>query len=131
MPSCTGRCRSAAVPVNDARELAAQVVDLLEGFGPCEARRMFGGQGIFHQGLMFALIADGNLYLKADADNRAAFEAEGCERFSYFRQGREYRLSYYTAPQQFYEVPAACRQWARSAFDAALRNPPQNRKRKS
>ena len=92
---------------------------------------MFGGQGIFHQGLMFALIADGKLYLKADDDNRAAFEVEGCERFGYFRQGREYRLSYYRAPQEFYENPAACRRWARSAFDAALRQPPPKRKRTS
>ncbi|HEY5738814.1 MAG TPA: hypothetical protein VIW27_03760 [Gammaproteobacteria bacterium] len=47
MPSCTGCRRSAAAPINDARELAAYVVDLLEGFGPCEARPMFGGQGFF------------------------------------------------------------------------------------
>jgi len=121
----------AEAPMNEAQDLATHVVDLLEGFGPCEARRMFGGYGIFHQGLMFALIADGNLYLKADDDNRASFEAENCERFSYYQQGREYRLSYYTAPENFFEDPAACRQWARSAFDAALRNPPKKRKSRS
>jgi DNA transformation protein len=117
--------------MNEAREFADHVVDLLDGFGPCEARRMFGGYGIFHQGLMFALIADGNLYLKADDDNRAAFESEGSERFSYYKQDREYRLSYYTAPEDFFEDPAACQRWARSSFDAALRNPPKKRQRKS
>ncbi len=114
-----------------ARELAAHVVDLLADFGPCEARRMFGGFGIFHQGLMFALIADDILYLKADDDNRASFEAAGCERFSYYKQEREYRLSYYTAPEDFFDDPAARGQWARSAFDAALRNPQKKRKGKS
>ena len=123
--------RRPGVPMNEAGELATHVVDLLDGFGPCEARRMFGGYGIFHQGLMFALIADGNLYLKADDDNRSLFEAESCERFSYYKKDREYRLSYYTAPEAFFEDPAACRQWAGRAFDAALRNPPKKRKRKS
>jgi DNA transformation protein len=123
--------RRPGVPMNEARELATHVVDLLDGFGRCEARRMFGGYGVFHQGLMFALIADGNLYLKADDDNRSLFEAEGCERFSYHRQDHEYRLSYYTAPEDFFENSAACRQWARSAFDAALRNPPKKRKSRS
>ena len=43
------------------REFATHVVDLLDAFGPCEARRMFGGFGIFREGLMFALIADGQI----------------------------------------------------------------------
>ena len=80
---------------------------------------------------MFALIADGNLYLKADDENRQGFEAEGCEKFSYTKQGREYQLSYYTAPEAFFEDPAACVEWARGAFDAALRNPANKRKKKS
>jgi len=116
------------MPMNEAQQFATHVVDLLEGFGSCEARRMFGGFGIFHQGLMFALIADGNLYLKADDENRLGFEAEGCEKFSYNRQDRQTRLSYYTAPETFFEDPAACVAWARSAFDAALRSPANKRK---
>jgi len=114
--------------VTEAREFADHVVDLLADFGPCEARRMFGGFGIFHQGLMFALIADGNLYLKADDLSRAQFEARGCEAFGYSKQGKRYRLSYYTAPEAFFEDGDACREWARSAFDAALRNPAKKRK---
>jgi DNA transformation protein len=113
------------------RQFATHVVDLLEPFGRCEARRMFGGFGIFHEGLMFALIADGNLYLKADDENRAAFEAEGSERFSYMKQDRQFRLSYYSAPEAFFEDSGACLEWAHSAFDAALRNPARQRKKQS
>jgi len=55
------------------QEYATHIVDLLEGIDQCEARRMFGGYGILHQGLMFGLIADGSLYLKAgDACRRRA-----------------------------------------------------------
>ncbi len=38
----------------------------MAGFGPVTVRPMFGGAGIFRDGLMFALIADEVLYLKAD-----------------------------------------------------------------
>ena len=106
-----------------AQELATHIVDLLDSFGPCEARRMFGGFGIFHQGLMFALIADGSLYLKADDKTRELFLTEGSEAFSYYKKEKEYRLSYYLAPEEFFEDPEACRYWARLAFDTALRNP--------
>ncbi len=106
-----------------AQELAVHIVDLLDPFGPCEARRMFGGFGIFHQGLMFGLIADGSLYLKADAETLDLFTAEGAVAFSYYKKEKEYRLSYYLAPDAFFEDRDACLRWAGLAFDAALRNP--------
>ncbi len=112
------------------QEYATHSVDLLDSFGPCESRLMFGGYGIFHQGLMFALIADGNLYLKADDETRELFSAEGCEAFSYYKKEKEYRLSYYLAPEDFFEDPDACLRWARLAFDAALRNPNKKNKRR-
>ncbi len=114
----------------EAQEFATHIVDLLDPFGPCEARRMFGGFGIFHQGLMFGLIADGNLYLKADAESRELFEAEGSEAFRYYKKEKEYKLSYYLAPEEFFEDPVACLRWARLAFDAALRNPNKSKKKK-
>ena len=109
--------------MTEQQEFATHIVDLLDPFGPCEARRMFGGFGIFHQGLMFALIADANLYLKADAQTRELFEDEGCEAFSYYKKDKEYRLSYYLAPDEFFEDDVATLRWARLAFDAALRTP--------
>jgi DNA transformation protein len=116
--------------MTEAQEFATHIVDLLDPFGPCQARRMFGGFGIFHQGLMFGLIADGDLYLKVDDESRGLFEAEGSEAFSYYKQEKEYRLSYYLAPEAFFEDPEACLHWARTAFDAALRNPTKSRKTK-
>lgn len=112
-------------------EYAEHVIDLLDVFGRCEAKRMFGGVGIFHQGLMIALIADATLYLKADQQSRAHFEAEGLEAFSYFKQDREYRLSYYQAPEAFFEDSEACRHWARIARDLPLRAPRKGKSKKT
>ena len=60
--------------MSDDREFASHVVDLLDPFGVAESKRMFGGFGIFHQGLMIALIAEGSLYLKADEKSRSLFD---------------------------------------------------------
>ena len=112
-----------------AQAFATHVVDLLGMFGQCEARRMFGGYGIFHDGLMLALIADGELYLKADTETRERFEAEACEPFVYYSQGKPRRLSYYQAPEAFFDDAEARLCWARLAFDAALRSPRKKAKK--
>ena len=54
----------------EQQDFATHIVDLLEPFGYCEARRMFGGFGIFHQGLMFGRLRMAPLS-EADAESRA------------------------------------------------------------
>ncbi|MDH3725633.1 MAG: TfoX/Sxy family protein, partial [Thermoleophilia bacterium] len=66
-----------------SREFAEHVVDLLQAMGPVDARSMFGGYGIFLDGLMFGLIADEVLYLKVDEENRPEFEELGLGAFVY------------------------------------------------
>jgi DNA transformation protein len=119
----------------EAKEFATHIVDLLDPFGPCESKRMFGGFGIFHQGLMIALIADGSLYLKADDQSLGLFEAEGSDAFCYYKKDRKFKLSYYQATEDFFEQREATVRWASLAYDAALRsaakkNPRKNRKTK-
>ena len=113
------------------QEFANHVIDLLGLFGPCEARRMFGGFGIFHQGLMFGLIAEASLYLKADNESREAFEREGSEAFTYYKKDKPFQLSYYLAPDEFFEDAEATLRWATLAFDAALRSPRKPKKKMS
>jgi DNA transformation protein len=49
---------------------------LFASFGPVTLRRMFGGAGIFSQGLMFGLVFDKAIYLKADATGIPNFQRE-------------------------------------------------------
>ena len=46
------------------------VTELLDGFGPVTIRNMFGGAGVYADGVMFAILVDDVLYLKADKDFR-------------------------------------------------------------
>lgn len=109
--------------MSESQEIAAHAVDLLSCFGVCDARRMFGGYGIFHQGLMISLIADGVLYLKADAQTKANFETENLPAFSYLKKDRVCELSYFTAPEAFFDDEEVTVKWAQMAYQAALRSP--------
>jgi DNA transformation protein len=90
-------------------------------FGPISARKMFGGYGIYHEGLMFGLVEQDSLYLKADQTTRAHFEARGLSRFSYGRGDKEVSMSYYLAPDDIYDDREAAVVWATLAYQSALR----------
>lgn len=102
-------------------EFMDHILDLLQSFGAVEAKRMFGGYGLFRSGLMFALVSDDILYFKVDAQNRSAFETRGLKCFSYKRQGKPVALSYYEAPANALEDKNEMRLWAEAAYAAALR----------
>jgi DNA transformation protein and related proteins len=106
----------------------AHLHDVFRTFGAVELRRMFGGHGVYHQGLMFALVVDDTLYLKADALNRGFFEREQLPRFTYRRSGRTASIGYHRAPDTMLEDAAAARAWARRSFEAALRAQAARRK---
>ncbi|QPK64470.1 TfoX/Sxy family protein [Methylomonas sp. LL1] len=58
-------------------ELIAYLPEVFELFGPVTLRMMFGGCGIYHGGLMFALVVDNTLYLKVDAESAHYFDEQG------------------------------------------------------
>jgi DNA transformation protein len=97
------------------------VQELLEDWAPVSARRMFGGHGLYHEGLMFAIVMEQRLYLKADEVNRPEFEALGLAPFTYAMKGRDVALSYWAAPDTIFDDPQEAAQRAQSAWDAALR----------
>jgi DNA transformation protein len=93
-------------------------VDLLSGLGPVQARRMFGGYGVYARGVMFALLDDDELFLKTDAETRDRFRAAGCRMWVYPRLAE---TNYYRPPDEAHEDPEAMLTWARLGLEAALR----------
>ena len=102
-------------------EFLAHVLELLGPLGRVTARRMFGGHGLYYDGIFFAIVLDNTLYLKADDRNRGEFERAGCEIFSYSRKGKRAILNFYRAPEEAMDAPHLMLPWARSALAAALR----------
>jgi DNA transformation protein len=95
------------------------VKDQLAGLGHVSIRRMFGGSGVFCDGLMFAIVADDTLFLKADDSNRPAFEAEDLEPLTYEARGRVVQLPYWQVPERLFDEPDEMVAWALAALAAA------------
>jgi DNA transformation protein len=112
-------------------EFVEYLHEVFERFGPIRIRKMFGGYGVYHGGLMFGLVADDTLYLKADAGNAGFFEKERLEQFEYSKGGRTIRMSYYQAPDGIMDDREQAAIWARRSLDAALRSRAPKRKSKS
>ena len=107
------------------QEFATYCCDLLGAIGPCVLRRMFGGFGISRDGLTVAIMTDlgqgEKLWLKADDESRALFEAAGCQRFGYLREGVSRGMNYYSAPEEAMDSQQQMAPWARLAWEAALK----------
>lgn len=79
---------------------ADTAVDLFAALGPVRVRRMFGGAGLFLDGVMFGLIAGGAIHLKA-----AAALGEGSSPFTFDKAGRPVRLGYWSLPDAALDDP--------------------------
>jgi DNA transformation protein len=96
--------------------------ELFAGFGPVTVRRMFGGAGIFADGLMLGLVVDGVIFLKADDRTIPQFQREGLAPFTYkTRSGTRSLASYWRMPERLYDEPDELASWAREAMAAARR----------
>tara|TARA_B100000530_G_C15590055_1_gene342009 strand:- start:102 stop:458 length:357 start_codon:yes stop_codon:yes gene_type:complete len=103
------------------KEFVEHIVDLSQVIGPVYSKRMFGGYGVFLDGLMFGLIFRNTLYFKVDVNSRDYYISRGLEPFSYERQGKRLNLNYYQAPEEVFDDVTVMKEWCNSAFEAAMR----------
>lgn len=90
-------------------------------FGVVQFRPMFGAYGVYHQGVMFALVSDQVLYLKVDDSLVCDYQNKGLLPFSYTKKGKTVNLSYYQAPEDALEDPDELASWAARSFEVAMR----------
>jgi len=97
------------------------ILDLLSDFGPVSIRHMFSGAGVYADGVMFAILAEDTLYLKADEVSARAFAAEGKGPFTYRPKDRSpVALSYWEVPERLLDNPEELVAWTRRAHAVAL-----------
>lgn len=97
------------------------IEDLFAPVGRFEVRRMFGGFGVFDEGLMVALVAQGVVYLKVDAESAPTFEEAGLEPFTYTAKGHTKALSYRRLPEAAFDDTDVLAEWCGLARSAARR----------
>lgn len=112
-------------------EFVTYLAEVFESFGIVQTRKMFGGYGLYHNGVMFGLVADDTLYLKADAAVAHFFTAKGLGQFEYGKGTKLIKMSYYLAPEEIFDDREEAALWARRSYEVALRTKkPSTKKRR-
>ncbi|MDO9237493.1 MAG: TfoX/Sxy family DNA transformation protein [Aquabacterium sp.] len=107
--------------VSRKQAFANYMAELMGAWASVQVKAMFGGFGVYLDGLMFALIFDDRLYFKADAVSMPAFVSRGLRPFTYESKGKAASLKYYEAPSEAYDEPEHMIAWARMAHECAVR----------
>lgn len=108
------------MPVTDS--FIEYAKDLFAPFGEISVRKMFGGAGVYCDGVFFAIIVDDEIFLKADDISRPEFEALGLEPFRFeMKDGRVESMSYYNPPEDIFDDADELKRWTDMALGAAYR----------
>lgn len=90
------------------------VLDQLVPLDDIEARRMFGGYGLYQDETFFGILHKGRLYFKVDESTVAAYRKH---RMKPFRPNANQTLkSYYEVPVEILEDADELREWANTAI---------------
>src|SRR5258708_4642532 len=119
-----------SISMAKSNEFVELVLESLRAFGPVRTRRMFGGWGIYGEGVFFALIADDTLYFKSDDETRAQFERASPGPFTFEKKGERIVTHYYAVPEDAFEDADVMAKWARLGYAAALRRAKAKRPRR-
>ena len=100
------------------KDYAHFVQDQLSEFGEVEFKSMFGGIGIFKDGVMFAKIGGDKFRLKVDESNKKQFEDRGMKPFH--SEKKKKGMPYWEVPQDVLEDRTELTKWANQSFEIAI-----------
>ncbi|HEX4180316.1 MAG TPA: TfoX/Sxy family protein [Caulobacteraceae bacterium] len=97
-----------------------EIDEIFSGLGPVAIKRLFGGKGIYFDGLIIGIVMRGELLLKADAETAPRFEAAGSAQWAYDgRRGKRVHMPYWSIPAEAFDDPDAMARWVKLAYQAA------------
>jgi len=98
------------------------VVELLAGMGRVQAKRMFGGAGLYRDGVMFGILDDDAVFFRVDDRLEADLRAQGSAPWVYSMKsdGSIRSMGYWRMPETAADDPEEAVAIARRAFAAAL-----------
>lgn len=101
------------------QEFLEYVLDQLSEFGKVEVKKMFGGAGLFHEGLMFGKIGGSTFRLKVDQHNQQDYEERGMK--PYYSEKKKKGMPYWEVPVEVLEDKDELTKWALKSYEAAVR----------
>ncbi len=85
------------------------------------SRAMFGGYGIYKDGIIFAIIADGVLYFKADEKTQEEFKKYESAPFIYKSpRNKPITMSYWQLPEEVMEDHLQLEEWVKKSMESSL-----------
>src|SRR3954447_10877854 len=93
-----------------------RVLDRLAPLGGITGRPLFGGWGIYWEGVIFAIHYRERLYFKVDDQSKGEYLAKGMGPFR--PNDRQTLRSYFEVPPDVLDDPEALLSWAREAIRA-------------
>ena len=100
-------------------EYQEYVTEQLSAVGYIAAKKMFGGVGLYADGIFFALLADDVLYVKVDDTNRQDFEQAGMGAFRPYPD-KTRSMQYFEVPVEVLEDAEELYNWAGKSITVAL-----------
>lgn len=95
--------------------------EMFDSLGEVTIKRMFGGKGIYHQGLILALEVNGEVMLKADQKTSPDLLSAGSRQWVYDGKKKPVAMPYWSIPEAAIDDPDEMAKWVRSAWETALR----------
>ena len=108
------------MPDNSFKEF---VLDQLRALPDVRAKAMFGAHGLYQDEHFFAILDEGRLFFKTDAQSQGDYVARGMGPFTYVSKGRTLTMSYHEVPLDVLENPQGLVEWARRAIQIAAARP--------
>jgi DNA transformation protein len=99
------------------------VLEQLAGLPRVTSRRMFGGIGLYSDGVFFGLIDNDTLFFKVNDSNRGDYVARNMPAFRPFPDKPDLSMSYFTVPADALEDRDELAVWARKSITAAAASP--------
>jgi DNA transformation protein len=118
---------------NSMKLVITDIIERLSPFGDISSRPMFGGFGIYKDGIIIAIVADEELYFKSIAKTQDFYKSFGSTPFVYEGQKRPIQMSYWIVPETVLNDPETLEKWVDTAFDSSkeyqAKHPPKRTKR--
>ena len=96
--------------------------DQLQELGPIRVKRMFGGASLYCHEVIFALVDDDVLYLKANEATQDTFISHGMPPFTYVAKGKQMQMAYWQVPEEIIHDADTLVEWSKIALSVAVSN---------
>ena len=111
------------MPAKSSKEQFLEYVlsDVLSEESGISSRAMFGGYGIYKDGVIFAIIANERCYFKVDDSNRSDYEQYGSGPFVYSHgRHKSTTMSYWELPVDIMEDRQQVADWVHKSYLVSL-----------